>query len=131
MKKDIEFYIADQVQIVAVKEWNKDFLAQNWNVYLLNLRKDTIETVLVMSRGNSEDKKTSTLRHGLGDMEPNSAAKVELITDEVLAFTNEYLVTFFAEGKLFERKFVFKANSISEANTREIPLLDTEGVLAG
>ncbi|QNJ97613.1 hypothetical protein [Constantimarinum furrinae] len=130
MKEDIEFHIAEQVQVVAIREWDKDFLNQNWNVYLLNLRMDTIETVLVMSRGNSEDKKTSVLRHGLGDMESNTSAKVELITDEVLGFTNEYLVTFFAEGKLFERRFVFNSHTISEENSIHIPMLDTEGIRA-
>lgn len=130
MKKDIEFHVASKVLIVAIKEWDKDFLSQNWNVYLLNQRKDTIETVLVLSRGNSEDRKTSTLRHGLGNMAPETSNKVELITDEVLGFTNEYLVTFFAEGKLFERSFVFEAHSITESNLVKIPMLDTEGIVA-
>lgn len=130
MKKDIDFHVAQKIQIVAVKEWDKDFLAQHWNVYLLNLREDTIETVLVLSRGNSSDRKTSTLRHGLGDMAGNTASKIELITDEVLSFKNEYLVTFFAEGKLFERSFVFEAHTISEKNAIEIPLFETEGIPA-
>ena len=131
MKKDIDFHIAEKVQIVAIKEWDKEFLAQNWNVYLLNNREDTIETVLVMSRGNTKDRKTSTLRHGLGDVEGKSASKVEPIIEEVLAFTNEYLVTFFAEGKLFERQFVFGANSISEERIVDIPILETKGIVAG
>jgi hypothetical protein len=130
MKKDIDFHVAEKVQIAAVKEWDKDFLAQNWNVYLINNREDTIETVLVLSRGNSDDRKTSTLRHGLGDLPSKTSKKVELITDEVLSFTNEYLVTFFAEGKLFERSFVFEAHTISEENTIEIPLLESLGVPA-
>ncbi len=130
MRKDIEIPKAKNVHIVAVKEWDKDFTAQQWNVYLLNDRADEIAMVLVLSRGKSEDKKTSTLRHGLGNMEPKSAAKVEFIPTEVLGFTNEYLVTFFAENKLFERKFIFKPNSISEENIAELPVLESEGVLA-
>lgn len=130
MKKDIDFHVAINIQIVAIKEWDQDFLSQNWNVYLINSRKDTIETVLVVSRGNNKDVKTSTLRHGLGDVAPEASSKVELITEEVLGFTNEYLVTFFAEGKLYERSFVFEANSISEENMIEIPLLQLEGILA-
>ena len=130
MKKDIDFHVAQKIQIVAVKEWDKDFLAQHWNVYLPNLREDTIETVLVLSRGNSSDRKTSTLRHGLGDMAGNTASKVELITDEVLSFKNEYLVTFFAEGKLFERSFTFLPNTISEATKTPIQFLDAHGVVA-
>lgn len=130
MRKDIEIPKAKNVHIVAVKEWDKDFTAQQWNVYLLNDRADEIAMVLVLSRGKSEDKKTSTLRHGLGNLKPKSAAKVEFIPTEVLGFTNEYLVTFFAENKLFERKFIFKPNSISEENIAELPVLESDGILA-
>lgn len=130
MRKDIEIPKAKNVHIVAVKEWDKDFTAQQWNVYLLNDRADEIAMVLVLSRGKSEDKKTSTLRHGLGNLKPKTAAKVEFIPTEVLGFTNEYLVTFFAENKLFERKFVFGPNSISEENIAELPVLESDGILA-
>jgi len=130
MRKDIEIPKVENVHIVAVKEWDKDFTAQHWNVYLINDRKDVISTVLVLSRGKSDDRKTSTLRHGLGNLLPKSAVKVEFIPTEVLGFTNEYLLTFFAENKLFERRFVFEPNSISEENVIEIPVLESEGVLA-
>lgn len=130
MRKDIEIPKAEKVHIVAVKEWDKDFTGQNWNVYLVNAREDEIATVLVLSRGKSDDRKTSTLRHGLGNLKPKSAAKVEFIPTEVLGFTNEYLVTFFAENKLFERIFIFEPNSITEEKVTELPVLETEGILA-
>lgn len=130
MRKDIEIPIAKNVHIVAVKEWDKDFLAKTWNVYLVNGREDTIEAVLVMSRGNSEDRKTSILRHGLGSIASRTASKVEFIADEVLGFTNEYMVTFFAEGQLFERNFTFTPFSISEERTTPLPVLDADGVIA-
>ena len=130
MKKDIETPIAKNIEIVAVKEWDKEFLSQSWYVYLVNNRKDALETVLVLSRGNSENRKTSILRHNLGNLKPKASVKVELIADEVFGFTNEYMVTFFAEGKLFERNFVFEANSISEENSKHIDLMDSQGVLA-
>lgn len=130
MRKDIEIPNTKNVHIVAVKEWDKDFTAQHWNIYLVNDREDEISTILVMSRGKSDDRKTSTLRHGLGDLKPKSAAKVEFIPTEVLGFTNEYLLTFFAENKLFERNFIFEPYSISEENMVEIPVLESEGILA-
>ncbi len=130
MRKDIEIPKAKNVHIVAVNEWDKDFTGQQWNIYLVNDREDEITTVLVMSRGKSADKKTSTLRHGLGNIPSKIAAKVEFIPTEVLGFTNEYLVTFFAENKLFERKFIFEPSSISEENTVELPILESEGILA-
>lgn len=130
MRKDIEIPKAEHVHIVAINEWDKDFTGQQWNIYLVNGRNDEITTVLVLSRGQSDDRKTSTLRHGLGNMKPKTASKVEFIPTEVLGFTNEYLVTFFAENKLFERKFVFGPNSISEENVVELPVLESEGILA-
>ncbi len=130
MRKDIEIPKAKNVHIVAIKEWDKDFTGQHWNIYLVNDREDEITTVLVMSRGKSEDRNTSILRHGLGNMQPKTAAKVEFIPIEVLGFSNEYLLTFFAENKLFERKFLFEPNSISEENMVELPVLESEGILA-
>ena len=130
MRKDIDIPIAHNIQIEAVKEWDEEFLSQNWNVYLINNRADTIETVLVLSRGNSGEKLTSTLRHGLGDVSSETFVKIELITEEVFGFTNEYMLTFFSEGKLFEKRFVFEANTISEENTVPITRMNTEGILA-
>lgn len=130
MKSDIDFHIASQIQVVAVLEWDKEFLSQNWNVYLLNNGEDNIETVLVLSRGNSNDLKTSVLRHGLGDIAGGSFRKIELITEDVLGFTNEYLVTFFQDGKMFERRFVFEANSISPKNLIKVTFANLEGVIA-
>lgn len=130
MRKDIEFPEVTQVHIVAVREWDKEFLSQNWFVYLINNWDKTLETTLVMSRGNDSDRKTSTLRHGLNDVAPNSAVKIELLPDEVLGFTNEYLLTFFADGKLYDRTFVFEPYSVKEEAVSLIELLDSEGVLA-
>lgn len=130
MRKDIEIPIVENVHLAAVKEWDEEMTGQQWNVYLINNRKEAIEAVLAVSRGNSEDRKTSTLRHGLGDIEAEAAKKIEFIATEVLGFTNEYLVTFFAENKLFERSFVFEPLSISETNHVTLPVLEAEGVLA-
>ena len=65
MKKDIKIPVVEKIQVLATQEWDKDFLAKTWNVYVVNNREDIIESVLVMSRGNYKNKKTSTLRHGL------------------------------------------------------------------
>lgn len=130
MKKDIEIPKAENIYVAAVKEWDKDFLEQSWNVYLINDREDTISLVLVMSRGNNDVQKTTTLRQNLGDIEPKTAKKIEFIATEVFSFTNEFLVTFFAENKLLERKFTFEPFSISEELVKTLPVLEAAGVLA-
>ena len=130
MKKDITIPVVENIQVLAANEWDKDFLSKTWNIYVINNREDIIESVLVMSRGKNKDKKTSTLRHGLGDLPPHTGAKVELITEEVFGFTNEYMVTFFAEGKLFDRAFVFKPFTIKETNAVFVDLMGQDCVLA-
>lgn len=127
---NIEIPKVHNVHIAAIKEWNEDFTAHEWNIYVINNREDEIKTVLVMSRGQSDDRKTSTLRHFLEDITPGKSEKVEMITEEVFSFTNEYLLTFFAEGKLFERRFVFDPYSIAEKNIGKLPAIEEEGVLA-
>ncbi|NJB36949.1 MULTISPECIES: hypothetical protein [Flavobacteriaceae] len=129
MKKDIEIPIAKDVHVVIAQEWNKEFLAKDWNAYIINNRKDAIEMVLVVSKGYLGDKKTSTMRHGIGVMEAKSFAKIELVQEDVLALKNEFFVTFFAEDKLFEKRFVFPEHSVKEINLQSIPILNLEGVL--
>lgn len=130
MKKDITFHVAEDVFVVAMKEWDKDFLSQNWNIYIINTKSNPLETVLVVSRGNSSSVRTSTLRHNLGTVKANTMKKIELITDDVLSFTNEYLVTFFLDGKLYDRQFTFTPHSISEENLLEFKSLDIEVIVA-
>ncbi|WP_374959590.1 hypothetical protein [Gilvibacter sp.] len=130
MRKDIEIPEVTQVYIAAVREWDKEFLAQNWFVYLINNWDKTLQTTLVMSRGNDSDRKTSTLRHGLNDVPPGKAVKIELLPDEVLGFTNEYLLTFFADDKLYDKTFVFQPYTVKEEAASTLPVMDSDGVLA-
>lgn len=128
MKKDIEIPIAKDVHVAVIREWNDEFLSKDWNAYLINNRKDAIEMAIVVSKGYDGDIKTSTMRHGLGTLGPKSFAKIEVLQEEVLALTNEFFVTFFAEGKLYEKKFLFQKNTISEKSLTTIPVIEKEGI---
>ncbi len=130
MNENIEIPVAKKLQVVAVKEWDKNFLSQTWNVYVINNRDDVIETVLVVSRGFSDTQKTSVLRRNIGNLPAHSGHKIEPITEAVLGFTNEYLVTFFAGGKLYERTFSFKPHRIADKNTLFVDLMGQHCVIA-
>lgn len=130
MRKDIEIPEVKEIYIAAVKEWDENFLNQSWNIYLINNSNLTMEVTIVVSRGSKGDRKTATLRHGLGILEPKTHRKVEFIAEEVLSFKNEFLLSFFANGQLYDRTFVFEPYSIKDENLKTIPLLDKEGVLA-
>lgn len=129
MKKDIEIPVAKDVHVAIIREWNDEFLSKEWNAYLINGRTDTIEMTIVVSKGFDEDKKTSTMRHGFGAIEPKSFKKIEFLQEEVLALNNEFFVTFFAENKLFEKRFLFPKHTITEDRLTNIPILDKEGIL--
>ncbi|OED36048.1 hypothetical protein AB832_05815 [Flavobacteriaceae bacterium (ex Bugula neritina AB1)] len=129
MKKDIEIPVVENVYIAVVKEWNEEFLAQDWNSYIINDQDIPIEMVLVVTKGYDKDRKTSLLRHGIGTVEAKSFAKIEMLQEELFSMNNEFAVTFFAEGKLFDRKYVFRENTINERAFRDIPVMEVQGVL--
>lgn len=129
MKKDIEIPKVKGVYLAAVKQFNKDFQAEEWNAYLINERSDALEMVLIVSRGFSGDTQTSVMRHKVEKLPPKSFVKVEYLQPEVLALNNEFAVTFFAEGQMFDKKFLFKKNSINEKALRDLPLIPEKGVL--
>ncbi|MEQ8419124.1 MAG: hypothetical protein RIB64_03895 [Arenibacter algicola] len=130
MKKDIEIPIAKNVHVAIIHEWNDEFLEKNWNAYLINDRDSKIEAVIAVSNGYEGDRKTSTMRHGLGDIPAKSFRKIEILQEDILAFNNEFFVTFFADDKLYEKRFLFEKYSISESNLGPVPVMELEGVLA-
>lgn len=130
MKKDIEIPIVKDVHVAIVHEWNTDMLNKNWNAYLINNRNTTIEMAIVVSKGYNETQKTVTMRHGLGTIEAKSFKKIEPLQEEIFVLNNEFFLTFFADNKLYEKKFMFKKNTINQKNLTPVLLIDKEGVLA-
>lgn len=129
MKKDIEIPIVEGVYIAVIKEWDEEFLAQHWNSYIINDRETAIEMVLVVTKGYDGDRKTSLLRHGIGTMEAKSSAKIEMLQEELLGMNNEFVVTFFAESKMYDKKYVFRKHTINENAFQNLPVMDQLGVL--
>lgn len=130
MKKDIEIPIAKDVYIALVHEWNKEFLSKDWNAYIINNRSTIIEMVLVVSKGFDGETKTSTLRYAFGNIPAKGFEKIEMVQEEVLRLTNEFFVTYYADNKLYEKRFLFEKNSVNQHNMAPIPILEMEGILA-
>jgi len=132
MKKDIPEYIVENIAVAIVKE--EDETAGNmWNVYLLNLKKEQIEGVLVTSTGygtiNDEATKTSTLRHFLDIMPANSFSKIEPIMENVFGLNNEYWVSFYINKTMYDKKYIFLPDSIRKEHLVKIPLINKKGIL--
>lgn len=130
MKKDIEIPIAKDVYIAIVHEWNEEFLSKDWNAYIINNRKTPIEMALIVSKGYDEQVKTSTMRHAIGVVAPKSFEKVELVQEEVLRLNNEFFVTYYADNKLYEKRFLFEKGTVNERNLIHIPLIEKDGIFA-
>lgn len=122
------------VAVAVVQDQGEDG-EKIYNVYLLNLRTDIMEGIIITSKGygvneqSGEKIKTSTLRHCLEVLLPNEAAKIEPIMEDVFGLANEYWVSFWAEDVMYDKKFVFVPESISEKNMSEIPVLGAKGVI--
>ncbi len=132
MRKDIEIPLVTEIAVAVVNEVNELDVAE-WNVYIVNLKDKPIEGVLVSSRGYgeiaNERRATSELRHFLDVMQPNSYKKIEPILEDVFGLTNEYWVSFYLDKKLFDKKFIFLAESIKKENCITVPILNRKGVL--
>jgi len=130
VKKDIEIPVAKDVHVVIVQEWNEEFLSKEWNTYILNNRTTQIDMVLIASKGYEGERKTSVLRHSMGIVEAKSFAKIEMLQEDLFALNNEFFVTYYADSKIYEKRFLFEKNSIAINALSLIPLLEKEGMFA-
>lgn len=134
MKKDLPDNIVENISIAIVME-SATPEARTWNVYLLNLKNEPVETVLISSKGygikDGQDVKTSILRHSMGDIAAHDFAFVEIIDEQVFGLTNEYWLSYYINGIIYDKKFIFVPESIVESNLTRIPLINKPGVMIG
>ena len=133
MKKDIIIPEVENVFLAAVPEWSDDFMEKVWYVYLVNDSDFLLDGVMVVSKAfgtiDGEMKKTSLLRHAFVEVPAVSVVKIEMVEKSVLALNNEFMVTFFIGNTLYDKKIIFKANSINEDAMEEVPILFVDGVM--
>ncbi len=130
MKKDIEIPIAKDVYVAIVHEWNDEYLSKDWNSYIINNRTSQIDMVLIVSKGYDLSRETSIMRHAIGVVDAKSFEKIELVQEDVLALNNEFFVTYYADDKIYEKRFLFEKNSVTENKLVKIPILEIDGIFA-
>ena len=134
MREELEGPKVEKVGVAVIQQKNGKG-EKIYNVYLLNLRDDIMEGIIITSKGygqnanTGEKVETAMLRHTLEVLLPNEAGKIEPIMEELFGIANEYWVSFYIDGQMYDKKFVFVPESISEANMRNISLLGERGVL--
>lgn len=132
MKSDI---LRPEVKGIAVAigcEMNESG-ASEWYAYLINKNDSVIKNILVSSKGygniQEEKRQTSTLRQFFDELNPKDFLKIEPVSEEVFALSNEYWVSFYMNNMLYDKKFIFLQETIIEPNLIEIPILNIKGVL--
>lgn len=132
MKKDILFLPVKDVAVVIArkKDSNNDY---NWYVYLINNNDTALKNVLICSKGygyrDGKKHKTSILRHLIHKIEPQSYTIIEPIDPSIFHLCNEFWVSYYIKKQIYDKKFIFVAESIIETNLINIPNLNMEGIL--
>ncbi len=132
MKSDLPENIVEDIAIAVVLE-EEHIQSSSWKVYILNLKEIEIENVLVSSKGygtlNGEQVKTSVFRHFICNLKAKSFSAIELIDEKLFAINNEFWLSYYVNGVIYDKKFIFLTESITESNFMRIPFVNKPGVM--
>jgi hypothetical protein len=131
MRKDIDIPVIEGVYVAVVPEILEG--EKSWYVNLINGNDQPLTNVMVSSSGyfkklDGEEVKTSILRHVITDLPPKSYAKVESIMEDLFVINNQFWVSFQMNGKMYDKKYIFLSETISESNFSTIPVIGSKGV---
>ena len=132
MIKDLPKNLVEDIAVAVALEGESPE-SKNWYVYIINLKSQPIENVLVTSKGygekDGEQVKTSVLRHMIPQLESNKSALIEPIDEETFGLNNEYWVSYYIGKEIFDKKFIFLPESIVESNFIKLPVVNKPGVM--
>ncbi|HVW14979.1 MAG TPA: hypothetical protein VHB54_14180 [Mucilaginibacter sp.] len=134
MIKDLPENIVKDVAIAVALE-GENISSKTWYVYLINLKNEPIENVLITAKGygekNGEQIKTSTLRHMFPVVNANAFVLIEPIDEATFGLNNEYWLSYYIGKDIYDKKFIFLPESIVESNFIKLPILNKPGVMIG
>ena len=132
MIKDLPKNLVEDIAVAVALEGESPE-SKTWYVYIINLKNQPIENVLVTSKGygekDGEQVKTSVLRHMIPQLESNKSALIEPIDEETFGLNNEYWVSYYIGKEIFDKKFNFLPESIVESNFIKLPVVNKPGVM--
>jgi hypothetical protein len=132
MIKDLPKNLVEDIAVAVALEGESPE-SKTWYVYIINLKNQPIENVLVTSKGygekDGEQVKTSVLRHMIPQLESNKSALIEPIDEETFGLNNEYWVSYYIGKEIFDKKFIFLPESIVESNFIKLPVVNKPGVM--
>ena len=88
---------------------------------------------MIVSKGygeiNGESRETSTLRFFFDEIPAGDFTKVETIMDFAFGLSNEYWLSFYIGDTIYDKRYVFLPETISEKNFTKVPIIGIEGVM--
>jgi len=132
MIKDLPDNTVKDIAIAVALE-KESVESKIWYVYIINLKNEPIENVLITSKGygekDGEQVKTSTLRHMFPLVEGNSFKIIEPIDEQTFGLNNEYWLSYYIGTQIYDKKFIFLPESIVEMNFTRLPVINKVGVM--
>ena len=132
MIKDLPQNTVKDIAIAVALE-KESVESKIWYVYLINLKNEPIENVLITSKGYGEKEgarvKTSTLRHMFPVVDKQSYKLIEPIDEQTFGLNNEYWLSYYIGKEIYDKKFIFLPESIVEVNFIRLPILNKVGVM--
>jgi hypothetical protein len=132
MKKDIIRFKVKGVYMAIARQQTESGEFK-WFVYIINNNDYAIDNVLITSKGygslNGEERKTSILRQLFDRIEPKSFQLVEPIDPKLFVLCNEFWVSYYIGRDIYDKKYIFLPESLTEKYITTINPLGLEGVL--
>ncbi len=133
MLKDIPRRKVTDVAMAVAPRLDDPHTDDLWDVYLINMKEVPLYHVLVASEGYGQignDKvKTTILRHYFEEVGPLRAVQIEPIMPDMFQITNQFWVSFWHDGYMYDKKYVFVRGSIREDHFTALPFLNQQGVM--
>lgn len=133
MKSDIEIPSADGVSIVFVPEKDKTG-KRIYSVGVLNMRNNPISQVIINARGSGRikgvEKHTDSIRFMIQDLPVGAFKAFEILVRNSTELTNEYRISFFENGILYDKKVTVPPKYVSLQKKQLIASIGKPGVIA-
>tara|TARA_R110001592_G_scaffold307299_2_gene580952 strand:+ start:498917 stop:499294 length:378 start_codon:yes stop_codon:yes gene_type:complete len=123
MKKDFKIPVSTNVGLAIVKHDEDDY----YEAYIINQKDVAIEQIMVNISAYKDDKKTSDMRRVIKVMPANTGEKIENILPEVLEFKTTYLISYFIDNTLYDKKIIVENPDFSTSTL--ISPIGKEGIM--
>ncbi len=134
MREELQGPKVENVAVAVIEELT-ELNEKIYTVFLANFREDIMEGIIITSKGygsnahTGEKVTTSTLRHCIEVLLPGEVAKIEPIMEDVFGLANEYWVSFWIDGTMYDKKFVFLPETIQDKNMKILAKMNAKGIM--